>query len=159
MLTTTLPYCACGGFTRAALLLATLASTGCYTYVPASLERVPIGSSVRTFLSTEATLALDEQIGTRTAPLSGRLLERSDTRVVLLVREPGPAARFGSTALYQRVDVAVPDVLRVDVRVLSDVRTGGFVTALLGAVTVAIVMAVGENEPRSPSPVGPNPVE
>lgn len=141
------------------LSLAVIATTNCYSYVPARLESVPLGSSVRALLSTEASASMSARLGYAAGTLSGRLVANSDQGVLLLVRAPGTGVQPGSAALFQRVDVARPDVLRVDLRVLSKVRTGGLVAALLGAATIALVQAFGASNPGSPPGGGPPPVE
>lgn len=140
-------------------LALTGAVPGCYSYVPARLENVPLGSSVRALLSTEAGVSMSARLGYAAGTLSGKLVANSDQGVLLLVRAPGTGLQPGSAALFQRVDVAHPDVLRVDLRVLSKVRTGGLLAALLGAATIALVQAFGASNPGSPPGGGPVPVE
>lgn len=135
-----------------------LAVTNCYTYVPTRVEDLSVGTNVRALVSTSTARSLEERIGIAGGSLSGKLLEHTDSRLLLLVRGQGTGVRIGSSALYQRVDVAVPDVLRVEFRVLNKVRTGGLVAALLGVATVMLVQAFGESGPGS-DPGTPNPVE
>ncbi len=130
----------------------------CYSYVPVPLESVPVGSSVRAYLSPGAAGSLGERVGMDARTLSGRLTESSPQQVVLLVRSPMPVSPAGSSALFQRVDVAVPDVVRVDIRVFNKLRTGGLVAALLGAATVWTVQAFRSGRGGS-VPGNPNPVE
>ncbi|HLB36399.1 MAG TPA: hypothetical protein VJL31_07505 [Gemmatimonadales bacterium] len=131
----------------------------CYRYVPAQLESVPVGSSVRALLSTDGVRSLSERTGMDNGTLSGRLVERDAQRAMLLVPWPGTGRDPGSRVLYQRVDVQVSHVARLDLRVLDKVRTGGLVAALLGAVTVIAVRAFGGGNPGSPPLDGGGTVE
>ena len=136
-----------------------IALTACYRYVPVQLEDVPVGSSVRAFLSAEGTRSLSDRVGLDNGTLAGRLLERDPQRAMLLVPWPGTGRDPGSRVLYQQVDVQVSHVARLDLRVLDKVRTGGLVAALLGAVTVIAVRAFGGGNPGSPPLDGGGPVE
>jgi len=132
-------------------------SLGCYTYVPATMDVVPVGARVRALLSSEAEVALHDSLGLDLRALSGTLVERQDTRLLFQVRTASGSPAFGSQPLYQRIAVSPQDVLRVDVRRLNGVRTGVLVTAIAGAALIAAIEGFGWLRPGTPAqpPGGP----
>jgi hypothetical protein len=134
-------------------------SVGCYTYVPATLDAVPVGTEVRALLSTEAELALRDSLGVEFRPLHGTLVERHDGRLLLSVRTGIGARELGSQLLYQRIGVTPQDVLRVDVRRLQRTKTVAFAVAIAAAATVVTLGALGKLNPGSPGGGGGGPPE
>ena len=144
--------------TRTALGCAVAAlSLGCYTYVPATMNVVPVGARVRALLSTEAEVALHDSLGLDLRTLSGTLVERQDSRLLFQVRTASGSSAFGSQPLYQRIAVHPQDVLRVDVRRVNGVRTGALAVAAAGAAAVAAIVVFGWLRPGTPGqpPGGP----
>jgi hypothetical protein len=129
-------------------------SLGCYTYVPATLEAVPVGTEVRALLSTEKELALRDSLGIEPHPLHGTLVDRQDGRLLLSVRTAIGSRELGSQLLYQRVGVTPQDVLRVDVRRLQRTKTAAFALALASAGALLAVATVAILRPGSPGGVG-----
>ena len=140
-------------------LCATVAvlSLGCYTYVPATMNAVPVGARVRALLSSEAEAALHDSLGLDLRTLSGTLVERQDTRLLFQVRTASGSPAFGGQPLYQRIAVNSQDVLRVDVRRTSGFKTGALLAALAGAAAVVAVEVFGLLKPGTPGqpPTGP----
>ncbi|HEY3280203.1 MAG TPA: hypothetical protein VGJ83_06800 [Gemmatimonadales bacterium] len=133
---------------RAVLGLAGAAlSFGCYTYVPATLDAVPVGTEVRALLSTEAELALRDSLGVELRPLRGTLVDRQNGRLLLSVRTATGARELGSQLLYQRIGVTPQDVLRVDVRRLQRTKTVALAVAIAGVATLATLGALGKLNP------------
>jgi len=132
-------------------------SLGCYTYVPTTMDVVPVGARVHALLSSEAEAALHDSLGLDLRALSGTLVERQDTRLLFQVRTASGAPTFGSQPLYQRIAVSPQDVLRVDVRRVSGFKTAALVTAFAGAAVVVAVEVFGFLRPGSPEqpPTGP----
>jgi hypothetical protein len=134
-------------------------SLGCYTYVPATLDAVPVGTEVRALLSTEKELALRDSLGVELHPLHGTLVERQDGRLLLSVRTGIGSRELGSQPLYQRVGVTPQDVLRVDVRRLQRTKTVAFAFTLAGAGTLLAIATVAILRPGSPGGGGGGPPE
>lgn len=123
----------------AGIAIAAAVTLGCYTYVPAELDAVPVGSDVRGLLSTEARLALRDTLGQDLATLRATLVAREPGRLLLAVRSNEGEPRYGSRALFQHVALAPGDVLRVELRQLDRPRT--IATAVLAAAGVAAIVA------------------
>jgi len=136
---------------RAALGAAGAALTlGCYAYVPATLDVVPVGAEVRALLSTDAELALRDSLGVELRPLHGTLVDRQNDRLLLSVRAGVGSRALGSQPLYQRIGVTPRDVLRVDIRRLQRSKTVAVALAIAGAVTFLAVEGIKVLRPGSP---------
>ena len=134
-------------------------SLGCYTYVPASLDVVPVGAEVRALLSTDAELALRDSLGVPLHPLRGTLVDRQDGRLLLSVRAGIGSRGLGSQPLYQRIGVTPQDVLRVEVRRLQRTRTMAFAVAVAGVATLVTLGALGKLNPGGSNSGGGGPPE
>lgn len=134
-----------------------LASLGCYKYEPATLEAVPEGAHVRLLLSTEGQLGLMERARMEARELDGQLVQRGDAQWLFDVRSTDGAQT--SRALYQRIDLAPRDVLRVDVRKSDPVRTAVLAGGIVGVAAIITAAAIGEQNPGNPPNGGPPPPE
>ena len=132
------------GATSAALTL------GCYAYVPATLDVVPVGAEVRALLSTDAELALRDSLGVELRPLHGTLVDRQNDRLLLSVRAGVGSRALGSQPLYQRIGVTPRDVVRVDIRRLQRSKTVAVALAIAGAVAFLAVEGIKVLRPGSP---------
>ncbi len=134
------------------VLICVAMSLGCYKYTPATLDAVPTGAKVRALLSAEAERELRNRVGLDAGVVDGELLEKNEDSVLLSVRAARGSQTVGTQSLYQRIDVARRNVLRVDVRTLDAPRTvvlaGGFTTAAV----VALVLAIDKGNPARPEP-------
>ncbi len=135
---------------RAALGAAGAALTlGCYAYVPATLDVVPVGAEVRALLSTDAELALRDSLGVQLRPLHGTLVDRQNDRLLLSVRAGVGSRALGSQPLYQRIGVTPRDLVRVDIRRLQRSKTVAVAIAIAGAATFLAVEGIKVLRPGS----------
>jgi len=132
------------GATSAALTL------GCYAYVPATLDVVPVGAEVRALLSTDAELALRDSLGVELRPLHGTLVDRQNDRLLLSVRTGVGSRALGWQPLYQRIGVTPRDVVRVDIRRLQRSKTVAVALAIAGAAAFLAVEGIKVLRPGSP---------
>lgn len=123
--------------TCAEFLLGAASLLGCYRFQPATIEAVPRGSTVRAVLAPVASERLRERHGIEGRTLSGTVMATNGETVSLWVASGPPPREFGARPLYQQVDVARADVLRVDMRELDRGKTT--LAALGGAAAVVIV--------------------
>jgi hypothetical protein len=145
---------------RVALCLSGAAlSLGCYTYLPTTLDAVPVGGEVHAVLSTERELALQDSLGVSLRPLRATLVARGDDRVLLSVRTAVGSRELGSQGLYQRIGVAPQDVLRVDVRRLQRGKTVALALAVAAVATIAAIETVAILRPGTPDGGGGGPPE
>ncbi len=135
---------------------AVLVSAACYTYRPATLETVPEGTRIRTLITTEAQQRLWQAARLDVREVEGEIVERNGDVVFVDVRAAGG---IGRPALYQRVDLAPQDVLRVDYRALDKGVTAAFIGGLAAAATVITVAVLGEQNPGQLPPNGNPPPE
>lgn len=123
---------------RILLVAGVMLATGCYTYVPTRLESVQPGEAVRVRMSPEAADRLEAVRLTDMRIMDGILVEQNagelflDTSVGQLDRERG-----GRT-FTQRVNVALGEVVEVELRKRDNLKTG----ALLGGLGVAAGVAI-----------------
>ena len=136
---------------RAVLVVTGAALTlGCYAYVPAKLDVVPVGAEVRALLSTDAELALRDSLGVELRPLHGTLVDRQNDRLLLSVRTGVGSRTLGSQPLYQRIGVTPRDVVRVDIRRLQRSKTVAVALAIAGAAAFLVVEGIKVLRPGSP---------
>lgn len=144
---------------RIAPVVPFLALAGCYTYVPATMESVPEGAEVRALISTEAQNRLFEALGQDLREIQGTLVSRGTDVLLFEVRVPEERDAFTGRALYQRVDLAPRDVLRVDRKQTDGFKTGALVAAAAAVVVGGVVLAFGDQEPGRPPSNGTPPAE
>ena len=144
---------------QALSLSAAALSLGCYTYVPATLDALPLGASVRALLTTETQLALRDSLGLDQQAVQGTLVNRDANRVLLAIRSDDGTSRAGSHALYQRITVAPRDVLQLEVKQFHRARTIGLLAAVTTAATIVAIQAIGKGNPGTPEPPGGGPPE
>ncbi len=139
---------------------AIMLSTGCFGYVPATLDTAPVGAHIRAMLSTEGQIILRDRVGIDGQLLQGELLENGRDTVLLAVRSSTITDEFGGQRpLFQRIDIPTSHILRVDLRRTDPVRTGALVGAGAGAATLIILQAFGERNPGQLEPGGGGPEE
>ena len=137
-----------------------LLSTGCFGYVPATLDSVPVGAHVRAMLSTEGQIILRDRVGIDTQVLQGELLEHGGDVVLLAVRSGTISDEFGGQRpLFQRIDIPTSHILRVDLRRVDPVRTGALVGVGVGAAVLIIRQAFGKRNPGQVDNSGGGPDE
>lgn len=130
---------------------------GCYKYVPAEVDQVPLDAHVNVMLSTEGQLDLRERAGLDRRELRGVLVERSADAVLIAV--PSTRAFPGEGPLYQRLDVRKRDVLRVDERVLDKPKVVGLAIGSVVAALGFVLLITDDGGPGSQPGPGPDPPE
>jgi hypothetical protein len=123
-------------------------ASGCYTYVPTQFTTIPIGEGVRVYLSQSGVDRL-RQVGAEALPgltdrpvLSGRLVRRDASEFSLQVPVGTRQTGFHTAEIDQQVTLPVADLVQVERRQVSSLRTalsvaGG--TAALASVVVLVV--------------------
>ena len=114
-------------------------TAGCYQYVPASIEQIDAGESVRARIPFEEAERLRDVFALKEPVVEGKVLERTPDALVLSVKTGTVHRRLGSRTLEQRVRLRTADVMSVDTRELNRLRTllGGTVLAgVIGYVAV-----------------------
>jgi hypothetical protein len=134
-----------------------MSASGCYKYIPAELDQVPLDAHVNMMLSTEGQIDLRERAGIDRRELRGILVERSADAVLIAVQST--SAFPGEGPLYQRLDVRKRDVLRLDERVLDKPKVAGLIIGSVAATLGAILLITGEGGPGSRPGPGPDPPE
>jgi hypothetical protein len=118
------------------------AASGCYAYIPATVNTVAVGAEVRARLSLGAAERVAEVI----APggdevrrvMQGRLVEKGASSLVFLV-STGPGGAPGGPRLAQRLRFNGDDILEIETQHLARRRTA--LVAGGGAAVLAIVVA------------------
>ncbi|GIW51344.1 MAG: hypothetical protein KatS3mg081_0699 [Gemmatimonadales bacterium] len=124
----------------------------CYQYVPATLEAVPEGATVRALLSASGEQRA-RQLGVDGRVVQGTVLARDRGVVSLFVPTVPISIEFGAGPLYQQLDLAAEDVLRVDVRELDRTKTFSLLAGGAAAVTlVAVRSFTGGGPGARPNP-------
>ena len=129
-------------------MCATALSLGCFAYVPADLETVPVGSRVRAMLSSEGQVDFRNRTAMDLRVINGTLVEKSRNTVLLSVSTGTTTLDAGfPTTLHQLIDVPRQDIARVDRRKLDELKTGVLIGAVAGAVTTVAILALRGGEP------------
>lgn len=135
-----------------AALVAAAALSGCYTYVPATLETVPANREVRAYLTRRGLEALPPDVAGGRSSVTGIIVRREgDT---LLLRAP---VESGGEAFYRREvgqNVAVPidEIIEIERRELHAFRTGLALAAAAGAATGAVLLIMDASGSPGPGP-------
>ncbi len=135
---------------RIGILLSTslLVTAGCFHYVPTRLGETSPGMEVRVQVSPEQAGLVNQQLGTRGESIRGRLVDQFDGAVLIESRVLGSPTR-----MYQRVRIPLGEVVGVEARKLSHLKTG-FLIGVLTATTTAVIADVfsgGTNQQDNPS--------
>ncbi|MCA9738577.1 MAG: hypothetical protein R3E98_12050 [Gemmatimonadota bacterium] len=138
-----------------ALALAAL-GTGCYTYRPVELAEVRPNTEIRARVSAQEAARLAEVLGGRERrELDGRVVEAGAEGVTLDVAVVSSVER-GGDALRQRLELTPDRILEVEVRELSQSRTGALLGIALGGGVALLVSQLhggaGERPPGIPPP-------
>ena len=126
----------------------------CYSYVPADFTTVPIGEGVRVYLSQAGADSLrraagDAVPGIGDRPIvSGTLVRRDATDFSIQIPVATRQTGFQSSELDQRVTLPVADLVQVEQRKVSSLKTG---LALVGSVvilsTIVVTVMTGSRQP------------
>lgn len=146
--------------THAVLLMSVgVLLSGCFSYVPSSVEVAPIGQDVRLLVSRAGARELsqvpgiDEEVPT----LRGTILEREGESLLLRVPVGHRQDGFHRVSLDQAIQVPVAAILRLERRQLDVAKTSGLVgAALVGSAFVifsimdALAGDDGSGDPAQP---------
>lgn len=123
-----------------------LVLAGCYRYVPATLETVPEGARVRALLSASGEQRA-KQLGVARRVVQGTVLSRDGGVVSLFVPTVPISVEFGAGPLYQQLELAPEDILRVDVRELDKTKTFSLLAGGAAALTLVTVRSFSGGGP------------
>lgn len=121
--------------------IAALASllAGCYTYVPSSLSEVTPEQDVRLRLGALEAARLEEFAGNGARVLDGRILSQDGDSLLVRVESHSELRGVRVETLYQRIHVARPAVVDVELRELDKGRTYLLTGAAVAAVALIAV--------------------
>jgi hypothetical protein len=127
------------GSARRARWLALPLVAGCYTYEPIREATVAPGTDVRAHVTVDASTRVAPLLGvTEARDLSGTVVSNTDGSLVIEVPTIVQSGVNRATqTLFQRIAVSPADVLELQTRRLSNLRTGlavGAATVLAGVV-------------------------
>lgn len=143
-----------------ALVIATLASAGCYSYVPVSFQAVGSKEDVRLRLTEGAAARLAKDLGTFSTEVDGQLAREGADSVSLGV--PIDRSYRGTTigTTTQTIFLSRSEVLEVRKREFSRSRTvlvSAGVVVGFGALAAGIVQLVDQNGPSDQGTTPPPP--
>lgn len=116
----------------------------CYSYVPAALETLPAKSDVRALLNDDGQERLRSvyRVTMEGPVLRGSLLGLEGDSAGFFVQSVPFGSGVGTRPLYQQVQVARADILRVDLRRVNAMRTAAVAAIGAGVVAIAAVKAL-----------------
>ena len=143
--------------------LVLLVTTGCYSYVPADFETVPIGGGVRVFLSREGVARVRELGGDQIPGaasdqpvIQGTLVRRTAAEFSVLVPVTSRQSGFQQNPLGQQITLPVADAVQVQRRQVSQLKTGLALAASTAGIAFVIVSIIsGARQPEDEPPPPP----
>lgn len=145
---------------RPLLLASMLCLSGCFRYVPTSLEVTPPGEDVRLMVTRAGAFELGEltEVSTAVPVVRGALVRMEEREVLLLVPLENRRVGFHTEELGQTIRVPIGEILSVERREFD--RTGtGLLAVGTAAVAAGVIFLIIESFGSSTRPGGPNPVE
>jgi len=137
------------------LIVLTIALSGCFKYVPADIQTVPVGARVRVQLTPAGLEASRTRSLIEGEAISGKLVERRGNSVVFSVRSVrGAEAGTGRGDLVQHVDVLQEHIGRLDLKEIDGTKTALLIGGGTGAIATAALLAM-RGDPVSGSGTGP----
>ena len=141
------------------LVVGVLASAGCSTFKPATLDSVPLGTDVRLQLTDAGEARVEEFVGREGSEvIQGTLLRANRDSLSLETWR----ADMVATRSFQAGRIAVPlgraDVIGVEQKEFSAARTAGLTAALLGVGFLLITEVFGGSEGTGITGGGPGPI-
>lgn len=133
----------------APVVLVALVATGCFTYRPATVDRLEPGTTVRTLLTPQQVVELDGVVTVRERRLTGTVVQATDDRLLLDIRVASTGEGALARPLNQRIALPAAAVVDVEERVLDRWKTAlvvGGVAAIVGGF-VAWQIVEGDNSP------------
>lgn len=134
----------------AALAVAALLLSGCYTYVPAELETVPPGREVRVQLTRRATAELPVQLPVNGPTLNGELMRKNADRFTIRVPIRDTSSGIDGDGLKQDILIPTDAILEIQRREFDGLATGLLVAGAVGAATSLILLIMDSS--GSPPP-------
>lgn len=119
---------------------------GCFNYLPVEPRAVPEGRQVRVEMTRLGFAALPEIPGQLGPSLAGRITGHNDEQ--LLLRVPVGVMLHGSD-VGRELEIPTRDVVRIEVRELSRVRTGLLIGGGLAA-GLALYLSFDKGTPMNP---------
>ena len=129
---------------------------GCFTYVPAEVEAVPLGTRVRARLTPTGAQAFSTRTGMERETVNGTLVEKRGNSIVFLVRSvSGFQSSSSLDNLYQQIDVPRQDIMLVERKKVHPVKTGVAIAGGMGTLGFFLYRAL-KAEPSTRVPVPPD---
>lgn len=122
------------------LLAASLATSGCYAYIPIAPQEAAPGDAVRFRLTPEEAARYQDLRLANPRLIEGTLVQEGETEMVLDAHVGRAGAAEGSRLLVQEVSIPRAEILEVELRKLDGTKTGLVVAG--GIVAIATVVAV-----------------
>ena len=134
------------------LAVASVHLTGCFQYVPATLETVPDGQEVRLFVTQEG-LSEASAVTTDGQPIvRGRLVSREADQLFIRVPTAVRQEGFHSAVLGQDVAIPIREIVQVERRQVDGLATGLLVagTAGVAATVIFVIMEAVSGDDTPP---------
>lgn len=136
---------------RLLLLAASLAASGCFTYIPSSPQEVAPGQPLRLRLSAEEAARYQDLRLANPRLLEGTLVSRSASELMVEASVGVNDATRGSRALVQQVSVPLSGILEVELKRLDGFKTG-LLVAGGGALLTAVIIRSGSGSGSEDTP-------
>lgn len=136
-----------------------IAFCGCYAYVPAELDTVPVGDDIRLYVTPERMSELrdvyDEGLPASGLPVvAGTLVRLDDAALAVRIPVFNQQVGFLETQIGRQVTVPLSDVVQIERRRFDRLRTA-LLLAVGSAASAAVMFEIlGESRrPEEPTPL------
>ena len=125
------------------LIFLTFALSGCFSYVPAEIETVPVGARVRALLTPAGQERLRTIVGFERDAITGKVVQKQANSVRFSVRSVRGSESGTGSDLVQHIDVPHQDVARTDLKKIDGLKTGAVIAAVSGLFSYVAIRAAG----------------
>lgn len=142
---------------RIPVITVALCLSGCFSYVPAEFETIPIGEEVRLFLNGAGLERLNE-VGEDILPdsdepvVAGTLVARQADQFSLRIPVASRQEGFLQSQIAQQVTLPTSGLVQAERRQLNGIRTGLAVASGTAAIAVLVMTIISGGTPPQPVP-------
>jgi hypothetical protein len=126
---------------------------GCFSYVQAPVQSVPVGQDVRVYLTREGIAELRDMAESNQPFVRGRLVRREEQQLLVSIPVARQQTGFYSKPIGQEVVIPTLEIVQLERRKLNRAGTGLLVAGTAAATGVLIYTIIDAG--RGPGPIGP----
>lgn len=151
----------CRGLAAAGIAATAVSLSGCYIYLPKSTADVPPNAIVSASITDAGRVALGERVGPEVASIDGRVVQKSDTSVRLMVSQVRYLSGLSDQWQGQEVSLRPQDVKSLTQRTFSRSRTAMMIAGVAAGLVLSVLtlnfLGLTSGDPSRDKPTPPPP--